>query len=168
MSDTTSYQTRMLSLGPTHSTSNHTKTAAIPTEAPCRMYSVLAMRADTKPPSTVTLRTKNLNNHNMRHRERLVSYRRATKDPQYVLLRGTEFGHDVGDEQAQLAGDVVVAGRQLVVRVADGDETGDLGAALRRDEDVARLTAARNLDSGLRYFHGVVEWSCPHPAITIG
>jgi hypothetical protein len=52
-------------------------------------------------------------------------------DPQYVLLRGTEFRHDVGDEQAQLVEDVVVAGRQLVVRVTDGDETRDLGAALR-------------------------------------
>ena len=38
-------------------------------------------------------------------------------------------------------GDVIVAGRQLVVRVADGDEAGDPGAAVWRVEDVARFRA---------------------------
>jgi hypothetical protein len=70
-------------------------------------------------------------------------------DPPNVLLSGTELRHHVGDEQAQLPADVVIAGRQRVVRVADGDEAGDPGASLGRIEDVARFRAARDLDREL-------------------
>src|SRR5260370_36423790 len=67
-------------------------------------------------------------------------------NPQHVLLRSAEFCYDVGDEQAQLVGNVVVAGRQLVVRIANGDKVIDLGAALSRVKDVGGLGAARELD----------------------
>ena len=80
---------------------------------------------------------------------------------QDVLLRGATFRHDVGDEQTQLVGDVVVAGRQLVLRVSDGDEAGYSGAALRRDEDVACLkllaTSIVSSDTSI----ADIKWSCP-------
>ncbi len=80
-------------------------------------------------------------------------------DPPHVLLRGAEFRHHVGDEQTQLAGDVVVTDWQFVVRITDGDEVGDLGAAARRAEDVGGLGAARDLDRKLWYIHDYVRKS---------
>jgi UPF0288 family protein (methanogenesis marker protein 3) len=70
-------------------------------------------------------------------------------DPPHVLIRGPEFRYHVGDEETQLVGNVVVAGRQLVVRIANGDKVSDLGAAVRRAEDVGGLGAARDLDCKL-------------------
>lgn len=70
-------------------------------------------------------------------------------DLPHVFHRRAEFRYHVGDEQTQLVGYVVVAGRQLVVRIANGDKVSDLGAAVRRVEDVGGLGAARDLDCKL-------------------
>jgi hypothetical protein len=67
-------------------------------------------------------------------------------DLPHVLLGGAKFRHHVGHEQTQLMGNVVVADRQLVVLVANGDKVSDLGAAVRRAENVGGLGAARDLD----------------------
>ena len=67
-------------------------------------------------------------------------------DPPNVPLGGAFFSQHIGDEQAQFILDIVVARRQLVVRITDGDKASDLGAAARRAEDLCSLRAARDFD----------------------